>query len=614
MAAVFLLKSDLFYFKLSYENSSPRMLRLLSWLILCAMLVLLTSCSDFDKEFTVQSANSTIEVHTDGAAFVLENFDISVKRAENYGGVYVDIPQRFTDASGGVHWRDFELVAARRDGRDEYYSWENNVPGYSIYIGEEHCKDCSANLPTGLAKIQIAYWLGRLVRQEGDREVLFLPAYMGRVHGQGAKKTLTLKLPPGGTIRPLKQDRQGAYDIMRSAPNEILVSIPAGKGDRVLPDIEIEYPAGTFVTITSGKRVQWWLSDHFLPFISILGPIVAGLFVLTRLGQAWRLPAPLIAFDSKKTESTSPALAAYLFSNWKPEAAKPAFMASACHLAMKRLLRISSLGEDAEASDLSARQVRKKGKVARARWYGLPAVTRSVFGRIEGERPVNDRRTVLNALYGFERDLHQTVTEEYRKVRGGTDRTRLVAAAIILALGTAAAYFSGLLIFSVSICGILLVLFIVVMMFRHPERFPMAVSTSEQFKQALTLLLGFPAIVIAALSYIGTTEVISEQRPYLMAILLDIVGIVTVVALRMPTPKQRQIHNDILVLNRYFLGEIEGPEMSVECYEHHLPFAVALNVEQRWTERFNRWRESEKMETYAPDWRSSSLRDSDIKV
>ncbi|MBX4865499.1 DUF2207 domain-containing protein [Rhizobium bangladeshense] len=582
------------------------MLRLLSWPILCAMLLALTSCSNFDREFTVQSANSTVEVYTDGTAFVSEFFDIEVKRAENYGGVYVDIPQRFTDASGGVHWRDFQLAAARRGGLDEYFSMENNVPGYSIYIGMEHCKSCSADLPKVPTKIQIAYWLGRLVRQEGDREILFLPAYMGRVHGQGAKKTLTLKLPPGGTLRPSQQDRQSTYHIMRSAPNEIQVSIPAGKRDRVLPDIEVEYPAGTFVTITSGTRVEWWLSDHFLPFIRILGPIVAGLFVLTRLGQAWRLPASLIAFDSKKTESTSPALAAYLFSNWKPEAAKPAFMASACHLAMKRLLRISSLGEDAEASDLSARQVRKKGKVARARWYGLPAVTRSVFGRIEGERPVNDRRTVLNALYGFERDLHQTVTEEYRKVRGGADRTRLVAAATILAIGTAAAYFSGLLIFSVSICGILLVLFIVVMMFRHPERFPMAVSTSEQFKQALILFLGFPAIVIAALSYIGTTEVISEQRPYLMAILLDIVGIVTVVALRIPTPKQRQIHNDILVLNRYFLGEIEGPAMSVECYEHHLPFAVALNVEQHWTERFDRWRESEKMETYAPDWRSSS--------
>ncbi|MCH4544552.1 DUF2207 domain-containing protein [Rhizobium changzhiense] len=583
------------------------MLRLLAWPILCSMLFVLTSCSNFDKEFTVYSANTTIEVYTDGSAFVSEHFDILVKKAENYGGVYVDIPQRFTDASGGVHWRDFELAAARRDGIDEYYFKENNVPGYSVYIGTEHCKGCSADLLTGVTKIQIAYWLGRLVRQEGDREVLFLPAYMGRVHGQGAKKTLTLKLPPGGTIRPLQQDRAAAYDIMRSAPNEILVSIPVGKADRKLPDIEIEYPAGTFVTVTSGERVQSWLSDHFLPFISILGPLIAGLFVLTRLGQGWRLPAPSIAVDSKKTESISPALAAYVFWNWKLDAAKAAFMASVCHLAMKRLLRISGLGENAEASDLSARQVRKKGKTARARWYGLPAVTRSVFGRIEGERPVNDRRTVVNALYGFERDLHQTVAEEYRKVRGGVDRTRLAIAGIILALGIAVAYFSGLLIFSVAICGILLIVFVVIMMFRHPEHFPMAVSTSEQFKQAVALLVGFPAMVIFALSYIVTTEVISEQWPYLVAILLHIVGVVSVLAmLRMPTPKQRQIHNNILILNRYFLGEIEGPAMSVECYEHYLPFAVALDVEQRWTERFNLWREREKMDAYAPDWRISS--------
>lgn len=144
-------------------------------------------------------------------------------------------------------------------------------------------------------------------------------------------------------------------------------------------------------------------------------------------------------------------------------------------------------------------------------------------------------------------------------------------------------------------------------MFRHPERFPGAAGSFEQFKQAMALLVGFPAMLSFALYYISTTEIISEQWPYLMAILLDIAGIVTVLAmLRLLTPKQRQIHNNILFLNRYFLGEIEGPAMSVECYEHYLPFAVALNVEQRWTERFNLWRESEKMETYAPDWRSSS--------
>ncbi|WP_409995550.1 DUF2207 family protein [Rhizobium leguminosarum] len=607
MASVSLLKSGILYFKLLYENSAPRMLRLLAWPILCAMLFVLTSCSNFDKEFTVYSANTTIEVYTDGSAFVSEHFDILVKKAENYGGVYVDIPQRFTDASGGVHWRDFELAAARRDGIDEYYFKENNVPGYSVYIGTEHCKGCSADLLTGVTKIQIVYWLGRLVRQEGDREVLFLPAYMGRVHGQGAKKTLTLKLPPGGTVRPSRQDRAAAYAITRSAPNEILVSIPVGNADRKLPDIEIEYPAGTFVTVTSGERVQWWLSDHLLPFISILGPLIAGLFVLIRLGQGWRLPAPSIAVDSKKMESISPALAAYVFWNWKPDTAKAAFMASVCHLAMKRLLRISGLAENAEASDLSARQVRKKGKVARARWYGLPAVTRSVFGRIEGERPVNDRRTVVYALYGFEPDLHQIVAEEYRKVRGGADRAALATSATILALGIATAYLSGLLIFSAAICGILFIVFLVVTMFRHPERFPVATGTSEQFKQAISLFVGLPAILIVALGYIGMTEVIGEQQPYLAAILLHIAGIIAVLAmLRMPTSKQRQIRNNILSLHRYFHGEIDGPPMSIECYEHHLPFAVALGVEQRWTERFNLWRESEKMDAYAPDWRISS--------
>lgn len=566
------------------------------------MLLALTSCSNFDRDFTVQSANTTVEVYTDGTAFVSEFFDIAVKRAENYGGVYVDIPQRFTDASGGVHWRDFQLAAARRGGLDEYFSIENNVPGYSIYIGMEHCKSCSADLPKVPTKIQIAYWLGRLVRQEGNREVLFLPAYMGRVHGQGAKKTLTLKLPPGGTLRPSQQDRAAAYDVTRSAPNELLVSIPAGKGDRVLPDIEIEYPAGTFVIVTSGKRIQWWLSDHFLPFISILGPLIVALVAILKFRPSWLVPAPLITVDTKITQNISPALAAYLFRNWKADAAKAAFLASVCQLAVKRMLRISSLDEDAEASNLITKQERKKGKPGRSRWYALPAATRLVFGQIEGERPAGDRRRVKNARPDVRDELHRTVTEEYQKIRG-TDRWSLATAATVLVLGIVVASFSGLLIFSAAICGILLVLLIVATMFRHPERFPVATGTSEQFAQATFLFVGLPAIVIAALSYIGTTKVISEQWPYLTAILLHIAGIIAVFAmLRMPTPKQRQIRNNILNLNRYISGEINGPTMSVECYEHNLPFAVALNVEQRWTERFNLWRESQKMDAYAPDW------------
>ncbi|NKL38898.1 DUF2207 domain-containing protein [Rhizobium leguminosarum bv. viciae] len=575
--------------------------RLFSWLMSCAILVLLTSCSDFDKEFAVQSAITTIEVSADGTALVSESFDVLVKKWENYGGVYVDIPQRFKDASGGVHWRDFALVAARRDGSDEYYFKENNVPGYSIYIGKEHCKRCPADLPPGVSNIQIAYRLGRLVRQEGDRQILFLPAYMGRVHDQGARKTLSLRVPPGGALRPSRDDL-AAYEIIQKTPSEFVVLIAAGKGDRVLPDIEIEYPGGTFLGGTSDRRMRWWLSDHFLPFLSILGPLIVGLVVILKFRPSWLLPAPLIVVDIKMTESISPALAAYLFLNWKADAAKAAFMASVCHLAVKRTLRISSLDEDAEASDLLAKHERRKGKAGRAKWYGLPAATRLVFGRIGKERPVGDRRRVKNARPDVRDVLHRTVTEEYQKVRG-VDRWSLAAIFSILALGVAVACFSGLLILSAAICGILLISLIAVMALLHPERF----TQPNDFRQVVGKYFGLPALMIISLYYIGTTEVISEQQPYLVAILLDIVGIAIVLAmLRMPTPKQRQIHNNMLILNRYFRGEIDGPAMSVECYEHYLPFAVALGVEQRWTERFNLWREREKMDAYAPDWRISS--------
>ncbi|WP_411195936.1 DUF2207 family protein [Rhizobium sp.] len=583
--------------------------RIFSWLMSCAILVFLTSCSDFDKEFTVQSAKSAVNVSLDGTALVSERFDISVKKAENYGGVYVDIPQRFTDASGGAHWRDFNLVTAQRDGGDEHYFKENNVPGYSIYIGEWHCKNCRADLPPGPGNIEIAYRLGRLVREEGDRQVLFLPAYMGRIHGQGARKIVTLTIPPGGVLRRSHLDPP-AYEITQNAPNEILVSIAAGKGDRVLPDIEIDYPRGTFLSGTSDKLVRWWLSDHFLAFISILGPLIASLFVALRLSLGRRSPPALTGLDSKTTEGISPALAAYLFRNWKAGAAMAAFTASVCHLAVKRKFRISGFGEDAEASDLSAKQARGKRKVTGARWYSLPDATRLVFERIERERPVDDRRRVLYAWYGLEDELHKTVVAEYQKLRG---KDRWISRAIfsILTLGIAVAYFSGLLIFSAAICGILLTSLGAVSALLRPEERP----SLADFRQVLGVCLGLPVLMILSLYYIGTTEVISEQQPYLVAILLYIAGIIVVAAtLRVPTPKQREIRDNVLSLDRYLRGEIDGPAMSTECYEHHLPFAVALDVERCWTERFNVWRESERMDAYAPDWRISSSTKGIFKV
>ncbi|EJJ30644.1 putative membrane protein (DUF2207) [Rhizobium sp. CF142] len=578
------------------------MLRVLSSrIILCVFSALLTSCGNFDAEFLVKSVKTTVEVSDDGSAEVSENFAIAVKKSTNYGGVYVDIPQRFKDASGNVHRRDFELFSTRHDGREEHHFVEQNVPGYSIYIGREHCKRCPTNIPVGVSYIKIIYKLGRLVREEGDRQVLVLPAYMGRVHDWSAEKTVVLTVPPGGVLRSSKLD-PAAYEMTQNAPGEIEVSIAAGEPDRVLPDIEIEYPKGTFRQATIGMQARWWLSDHFLTSISIGGPLIAGLFVALRLRSKWQLPENLADVDTKVVRTTSPALAAYLFWNWKEDAAKAAFLASVCHLAVKRKFRISGLNEDAEASELSAKKPRK-GKVTGVRWYSLPAASRLVFEQIEKENPVDDRRRIMRAWNNLNGELHKKVVEEYGRLSSGMDRSKLVTVLSVLVLSVGVAYFAGLLLYSVAVCGILLMSLFVAMGILRPER----INWPNNFKDAFGLYIGLPVLAVIALYYITTAELVSEQWPYVLAILLDIAAVVVALKMkRMPTPTQRQLRNNLLALNRYFLGKIDGPKMSVESYERCLPFAIAFGAEQRWTERFNQWLASENMDAYAPDWLKKS--------
>jgi hypothetical protein len=88
---------------------------------------------------------------------------------------------------------------------------------------------------------------------------------------------------------------------------------------------------------------------------------------------------------------------------------------------------------------------------------------------------------------------------------------------------------------------------------------------------------------------------------------MDIAALVAALMMkRTPTPTQRQLRNNLLALNRYFLGKIDGPKMSIESYERCLPFAIAFGAEQRWTARFNQWLASEQIDAYAPDWLKKS--------
>jgi hypothetical protein len=561
------------------------------YLLLGAILPLLAACGRFEDQFTVKSGAGKVVVSSDGSALVSETFDVLVKHAFNYGGVYVDVPQRFTDPRGVAHWRMFQLLSTKRDGLAEHRLNTDSVGGHSTYIGKPYCKSCNSSLPLGPTEIEISYHLSRLIREDTGRQILILPAYMASVHGRAAKKTVTFTIPAGGTLRSVPV----GYEITMAAANELVLTIKPGDGDRALPDIEIEYAAGTFPAATARDLMRWWFVDHVLIMASLLGPLITLLFVGAKLRRYLIGKAPQPEDGDTISETMSPALAAYLHHDWDDDKArKPGFMASACRLAIERKFRISGLDDDAEVSDNPATGNPTASDAARASpWNSLAVVLR----QIRYLRPFGNRSRIANVLPGVGRLLRTAVIEEYRRKAREYGATYGYAVFFLLILCFIVAYLSGVLTVVLAACLLLIAILAPTLKYLYREQFP--ADGEDTFKAILVSLL----FLAFALYGISNSPATSEQVPYLLAIGLNAVGIVLVaVVWRIALRKQQPMREGLLILRRYLQGETTGPAMSIELYERYLPYAIALGVEQGWTVSFDSWRQGAGVAAYAPDW------------
>lgn len=597
------MKHILSLYPSSFVTLPGKWRRLFAWLLLIALLPLLTACNDFDEEFSVRSAESTVTVSRDGFARVSETFLVRALVPLNYGGVYVDIPQRFVDAQGSAHWRDFVFLAARREGREEHYSIENGVRGRSIYIGERHCKHCSPDLPVGMNEIGIEYRLGRLVREEAGRQILALPAYLGSIHDLRAEKKVKLTVPAGGKLLS-SASAERSYKIESGGGNEFLVSFDAGDADRVSPDIEIEYPLGTFRTASDLDPIRWWLSDYSNAVLAALGSMIAASFIWLRLKQLKRNEASnLASIDHELLQRTSPALAAYLFRKGLADWRATGFFGSICRLAIMGEFRLSS----AEASgEVERRNVNDRvgglsSPFSREAW---PLSLRVARGQLTW-LPLSDARlNIGEALKRGKAEYSKAVLREFAEFQKQGKAEGSAFFITLLFICALIAYLAGLLYFVGAMFVVAAIAMMYIQLARHPERAGRS-ATDEQgaLKVAILYLIGLPAAFFSLLAYIVRHPPYPEQMSAAIAIGFLIVLLVIALALPKPLTGQiRDMRDNVFLLRRYLLGEISGPAMSVETYERYLPLAIALDAEAAWTGAFDKWRADAGLASYEPDW------------
>ncbi len=568
-----------------------------------ALLPLLTACNDFDTEFSVRSAESTVTVSSDGFARVSETFWVQGLIANNSGGVYVDIPQRFFDTDGSAQWRSFVLLAAKRGLDEEHYFLGHKLQGYSIYIGKNYFKRRrNRSLPPTVNKIGIEYRLGRLIREEGDKQILVLPAYMASVHDLRAEKKIVLTVPEGGTLRPSDKGANG-YDIKSLRPNRFVISFAAGSGDRNPPDIEIAYPPATFPTTTVVDAAYWWISDNLLVFIGLAGPLAVLWLVSAKLWAIYRtVRSPLSRIDNKITDKTSPALAAFIYHDWQDSAFSPAFRASLCRLAIERRFRISGFDDDAVAVDWTQPKAdRSAGRKKRGKSLGYSL--NFLRTRLRKSASRNGLYRVSDAFGGMERRLRDEVDTEYKLRKG--ERVGAYGYTALFIAGTCAStiYLTGQLFFSLALFMFLSMVQGLAFRILRPSEVPTPLSEFARLKQEAGFALLAPLLIAFSLIYMFNNPPTIDERPYAILIGLHMVCILALSFIwRIPSAAHRRRNENVFLLRRYMLGQIVGPAMSVETYERYLPFSIALGVETAWTGAFDRWRADAGLASYEPDW------------
>jgi uncharacterized membrane protein YgcG len=243
-------------------------------LILCCLAFALGQAQAGER---ILSFHSDIEVLESGAMIVEEHIRVHAEGDSIRRGIYRDFPTRYRDRAGNRYVVGFELLGVQRDGRPEAHHTENIDNGIRIYAGKrDHM------LQPGEYAYRIRYRTDRQLGFFAQRDELYwnvtgnawrfpierasaavtLPLGIGRnairVEGytgpQGARgKDFSTAIDPGGRVR-------------------IETTRALGPGEGLT--LAVDWPKGFVHEPSSGERMAWLLADN-REALGALGGILA---------------------------------------------------------------------------------------------------------------------------------------------------------------------------------------------------------------------------------------------------------------------------------------------------------------------------------------------------
>jgi uncharacterized membrane protein YgcG len=553
---------------------------------------------------------SEVVVGPDASLEVRETIRARAAGFEIRHGIYRDFPTRYEGRDGGAHVVPFTVVSAERDGRPEPWHTAGESNGVRVYLG-----DRDTLVEPGDHTWVLTYRTDRQLGYFEDHDELFWNAtgngWVFPIDEVEARVTLPADPPTTARLEAYtgpQGSRERAYSASwEAASRTATFRATRGLGPREGLTVVVMWPKGVVPEPTRAERLRWRIGAQRSAIAAVLGLIAVLVYYLAvwiRVGRDPQRGVIVVAYDPPP--GLTPAAMRYLKKtkfDSKTFAATIVQMAVQGHVAVEESKGSYTLRRTAPGREpLAPLETRIAAKL----FGGQPSValTQANHSRVGG------------AVSLLQSHLHTSIDKIYLLLNRGHLATGIGLSLVTVAVSVALeplprAVVGGFLSFWLLgwSVGVAVLLVIVVRAWRDAAAG--AGSRLVAVPRAIFLTLFSIPFVGAEIFVLGMLAWQGSVAAALYLPALAGVNALFHVLLKAPTSSGRTLLDRIEGFERYLaateadrINRMQGPQRTPALYEKLLPYAIALDLEERWSEQFSEVlaHAGEGGQTWAPGW------------
>lgn len=558
----------------------------------CLCLLLLRPGAAAAASETILSFASHITVDPDAGMRVTETIRVKSTGDQIKRGIYRDFPTAYKDHAGNRYVVGFTILGVVRDGKPEAYHTEALSNGIRIYMGrKEHL------LPPGEHTYRLSYRTDRQLGFFKDHDELYW-----NVTGNGwsfpiETATATVTPPPGISADRMVLEgytgptgARGKHFSAKVTPEATAVftttrRLLAREGFTIV----VGWPKGHVREPSVLDKTIHTLKDNLTLLAAFIGIVVILLYYVLTWHSAGRDPAKGIIMPIySPPDSLSPASMRFMAEMGYDD---KVFAAAVIDMAVKGALTIRETNgkhtltrTDAGTSTLRAEE---KKIVA---W--LFQSGKEIALEQKNHSQIAAAKNALKASLTLSFEKTHFVTNRKAFMVGVVISAAAVAVSFISALDKPEVLFLGIWLTGWSV-GVAFLAIMVAKLWRQVFTGARNLGTIAGSLGAAVVMTGFALPFVGAEIFV--LAILGRNSPGLVGFLVMVVvlNMAFYHLLKAPTMLGRRILDRIEGF-KMFLGATEGDrlrrmipaERTPELFEKYLPYALALNVEQAWTDRF----------------------------